>query len=240
MNITPDEIVYFQWKFITLSATIVYTWAVMAALVISAWLATRNLSVEPEISRKQHFLESLVSFIRDQIEDIVEQNPMPFLPFLGTLFLYISISNLLSFVPGYQPPTGSINTTAALALCVFFAVPIYGIGQQGIKNYLKLYIRPTMLMLPFNIIGELSRTLALAVRLFGNVMSGTLIVAVLVSIAPLIFPILLQALDLIIGQIQAYIFAVLAAVYIASATRVRREEENKESKNEQKGEESNG
>jgi F-type H+-transporting ATPase subunit a len=126
---------------------------------------------------------------------------------------------LLEVVPGYRAPTGSINTTAALALVVFFAVPIFGIAEQGLVGYLKQYAQPTPLMLPFTIIGELSRTLALAVRLFGNVMSGSLVVAVLVAIIPIFVPIVMEALGLLIGQVQAYIFAVLATVYIGAATR---------------------
>jgi F-type H+-transporting ATPase subunit a len=133
-------------------------------------------------------------------------------------------------VPGFQPPTGSLTTTTALAICVFFAVPIYGIAERGLKGYLSNYIQPSVAMLPFNIIGEISRTLALAVRLFGNIMSGTLIAAILLSLVPLFFPVIMQAFGLLVGLIQAYIFAILAMVYIASGTRARRrqEEESKQ------------
>jgi len=120
-------------------------------------------------------------------------------------------------VPGYQPPTGSLSTTLALALCVFVAVPIYGIVQQGLREYLREYVRPTPLMLPFHLLSEISRTLALAVRLFGNIMSGTTIVAILLSVVPLFFPIVIEVLGLITGVIQAYIFAMLAMIYIAAA-----------------------
>jgi F-type H+-transporting ATPase subunit a len=157
--------------------------------------------------------------MRNQIQDTTQEKPDRFLPFLGTLFLFISVSNILSFVPVYYPPTGSFSTTAALAICVFFAVPVYGVRQRGFIKYFKHYIEPTVFLLPFNIIGRFTRTLSLAVRLFGNVMSGTIIIAVLVSIVPLFVPILMHALELLIGQIQAYIFAVLAMVYIGSAIR---------------------
>jgi len=126
----------------------------------------------------------------------------------------------LSVVPGYQPPTGSLSTTAALAACVFIAVPLYGIASQGLLGYLAHYVRPTVLMLPFNVVGELSRTLALAVRLYGNIMSGTVISAILIGFVPLFVPILMQLFGLLTQMIQAYIFAVLAMVYIASATKV--------------------
>jgi len=219
IDISPDQIVYFTWGFATLNATIAFTWVVMAILVLLVWLATRSLSVGPSMSRRQNFFEMLVTFMRSQIREITGQDPDRYLPFIGSLFIFISVSNLLEVVPGYHAPTGSINTTAALALVVFFAVPIFGIAEQGLVGYLKQYAQPTPLMLPFTIIGELSRTLALAVRLFGNVMSGSLVVAVLVAIIPIFVPIVMEALGLLIGQVQAYIFAVLATVYIGAATR---------------------
>ena len=230
MNITPDTIIIFQWNGIQINATIFYTWAVMALLIFISWLATRNLTVGPKINRWQNFLEVIVGYIRQQVREITQQNPDPFIPFLGTLFLFISISNLLAIIPGYQPPTGSLSTTSALAICVFFAIPIFGIAKKGGLAYFKHYLEPSIFMAPFNVIGDFSRTLALAVRLFGNVMSGTLIVGVLLIITPLFVPIIMQVLGLLIGQIQAYIFTVLATVYIASATRV----ENKLEKIEQK------
>jgi F-type H+-transporting ATPase subunit a len=164
-------------------------------------------------------LEVIVTGANDQIREISQQEPRPYLAFIGSLFLFIVVSNVLSVVPGFQAPTGSLSTTAALAIVVFLAVPFFGIQKLGLVRYLKQYIQPTPIMLPFNIIGEISRTLALAVRLFGNVMSGTLIAGILLAIVPLLFPIVFQALGLLTGVIQAYIFAILAMVYIASATR---------------------
>lgn len=223
MQLTPDSMVMWQWRFISLNGTIVFTWLVMGLLLLISWLATRRLSVGPKISRWQNLLETIVSYMRSQIREIAQQDPDIYLPFLGTLFLFISLSNLLTMVPWYQPPTGSLSTTAALAICVFFAVPAFGIARSGLGGYFKRYLQPSFLMLPFHIMGELSRTLALAVRLFGNIMSGTIIIAILVSIVPLFIPVVMQALGLLIGQIQAYIFAVLAAVYIASASRSHQE-----------------
>jgi len=158
---------------------------------------------------------------------MTQQQPDQYIAFLGTLFLFISLSNLLAVIPYYESPAGSLSTAAALAVCVFFAVPIFGVAKQGLLSYLKHYLEPSPLMLPFNIIGEFSRTLALAVRLFGNVMSGSLIVGVLLSLAPLFVPLILQILELLIGQIQAYIFAALATIYIASATRAQQQQEEK-------------
>jgi F-type H+-transporting ATPase subunit a len=229
-DISPDQVILWQWGPVALNATIVFTWGVMAFMVLGSWLITRRLSTEAHMSRWQNLLEVVVNGMRSQIRDISQEDPGPYLPFVGTLFLFILISNLLTILPGYIAPTASLSTTAGLAICVFVAVPIYGILSRGVAGYLKQYVKPTVLMLPFNIMGELSRTLALAVRLFGNIMSGMKIVAILLAITPLLFPIVMHALGLLTGTIQAYIFAVLAMVYIASATRARREQEEKNEK----------
>jgi F-type H+-transporting ATPase subunit a len=186
------------------------------------------LSTGPKISRWQNLLEVLVTGLREQIGAVSRQDPGPYLPFVGTLFIFVLAANLLMIVPGYRPPTGSLSTTTALAICVFFAVPAYGIAYQGPLKYIKHYIRPTPLMLPFNLIGEVSRTIALAVRLYGNVMSGTIIVAILLTLTPFFFPIVMQLLGLITGTVQAYIFAILATVYIASATAARKGKPHKQ------------
>ena len=239
--ITPDQVMIWQWGEISLNATIVFTWVVMGLLVFISWLVTRSLSSEVQLSRWQNLLEILVKGMQDQIRDISHQEPAMYLPFVGTLFLFIAVSNLLGIVPGYTPPTSSLSTTTALAVCVFVAVPFYGIWNRGLLGYLKQFIQPTFFMLPFNVMGELSRTLALAVRLFGNIMSGTKIVAILLAIAPLFFPIMMHALGLLTGLIQAYIFAILAMVYIASGTRARQGKEQKqEKKQEEKGEKPHG
>ena len=143
--------------------------------------------------------------------------PDQYLGFLVTLFLFTAFATLCSIIPGYESPTSSLSTTAALAICVFIAVPVYGIAEKGVGGYLKRYIQPTPLMLPFNIITDLSRTLALAIRLFGNMVSDTLIVGILLAVAPLIFPVVIQVLGLLTGMVQAYIFTILAMVYIAAA-----------------------
>jgi F-type H+-transporting ATPase subunit a len=223
VRISPDAIVIFHWGPIKLNATILFTWGIMAVMVVGSWLVTRKLSTSTQLSRWQNLLEVLVAGIRDQIREVSGQDRGRHLPFVGTLFLFIAVSNVLGIVPGYEPPTGSLSTTAALATCVFVAVPLYGIADKGL-SYFKQYVKPSVFMLPFNIMGELSRTLALAVRLFGNVMSGTMIAAILLAVTPLIFPVVMQALGLLTGLIQAYIFAILAMVYIAAATRVQRQD----------------
>jgi F-type H+-transporting ATPase subunit a len=223
MEISLDSLVFWRWGPVLLNATILYTWLVMALLVLFSWLVTRKLSTGAEISTWQNLLEVLVGGMREQIRQISQEEPGPYLPFIGTLFIFISVSNLLAVVPGYHPPTDSLSTTAALALCVLAAVPIYGIAQQGLGGYLSHYLKPTVLMLPFHILSEMTRTLALAVRLFGNVMSGAMLGAILLAVVPLFFPLVMQLLELLIGQVQAFIFAVLATVYIASATQAHAE-----------------
>ena len=218
MTISPDNMVFWQWGWFSLNATIVFTWLVMALLTTISWLVTRRLSAGTSISYWQNLLEVLVTGIRDQISEVSQQQPGRFLPFVGSLFLFIAMANLLNIVPGYMPPTGSLSTTTALAMCVFVAVPVFGVVEEGLAGYLRHYVKPSWFMLPFNLIGEISRTIALAVRLYGNIMSGTVIVAILLSLTPYFFPVVMQLLGLLTGMIQAYIFAILAMVYIASAT----------------------
>ena len=223
MEITPDSQIRFvlpggQLGDLSISATIVNTWIVMAILVIGGWIATLGIGPATPTSRWRLVVELLIETIRNQIRAIGGDDPARYMPFVGTLFLFTLLSNVLGVIPGFMSPTGSLSTTVALALCVLIAVPVYGIANNGLFGYLRRYIRPTLLMAPFNVIGEISRTIALAVRLYGNVMSGAVVTAILLSIAPFFFPVLLQLLGLLTGVIQAYIFAVLAMVYIVSAS----------------------
>lgn len=217
MKLSPDQTVFWQHGFITINLTIVTTWALMLVLVIAAKLVTRKLKTDIHISRWQCFLEMIVTGINEQIKEVGLNNPEHYIGFIGTLFLFIGVSNICIIFPGYTPPTASLSTTTALALSVFIAVPFFGISKSGLKGYLKSYLQPTFIMLPFNLISEISRTLALAVRLFGNIMSGGMIVAILLSISPFIFPIIMSALGLLTGTVQAYIFSILATVYITAA-----------------------
>ena len=218
MHLSPDEIVFWQYGWIKINATMASTWALMLILVIGSKLITHKLSMDLKRSHWQCFLEIVVTGLVKQIGEVGFQQPRKYLGFLGTLFLFIASANLGTVFPGYEAPTGSLSTTLALALCVFIAVPLFGIQDQGVGRYLQSYTEPTWMMLPFNIIGEVSRTLALAVRLFGNMMSGAMIIAILLTITPLLFPIVMTLLGLLTGMVQAYIFSILAAVYIAAAT----------------------
>ena len=222
MRLSPDEMIFWQYGFFKLNATLVFTWGLMLVLAVGSILITRKLSTDLHRSRWQNLLEIIVTAIEKQIEEVGLSQPRKYLGFLGTLFLFIAAAALFTIIPGYEPPTGSLSTTVALALCVLVAVPLFGIQDQGLGGYLKSYIEPTFIMLPFNLISEISRTLALAVRLFGNMMSGAMIIGILLSITPFIFPIIMTMLGLLTGMVQAYIFSILAAVYIVAATRTRK------------------
>ncbi|MEO5593949.1 MAG: F0F1 ATP synthase subunit A [Chitinophagaceae bacterium] len=217
MKLSPDQTIFWQHGFITINLTIVTTWAIMLVLIIAAKLVTRKLKTDTTISRWQCVLEMIVTGINSQIKEVGLNKPEQYIGFIGTLFLFIATANLCIVFPGYTPPTASLSTTTAMALCVFIAVPFFGIEKSGLGGYLKSYLKPTFIMLPFNLISEVSRTLALAVRLFGNIMSGGMIVAILLSISPFIFPVIMNALGLLTGMVQAYIFSILATVYITAA-----------------------
>jgi F-type H+-transporting ATPase subunit a len=218
MRITPDQLILWHYGFIKLNGTIATTWGLMLLLTVGAYLITRRLTSDVITSRWQAALEIIISGIDEQIKEVGLSVPAHYIAFIGTLFIFIATANLLTIVPGYEPPTSSLSTTAALAVCVFVAVPVFGIARRGWRRYLHSYLEPTVIMLPFNLISELSRTLALAVRLFGNMMSGTMIIAILLTITPFFFPVAMTLLGLLTGMVQAYIFSILATVYIAAAT----------------------
>lgn len=218
MKLSPDETMIFVAWGIPVNATIFYTWIVMALLTGIAVLVTRNLRPDVPPSRWRTTLEVIVQGIQSQIDEIASGPSRHLLYFAGTLFLFVAMSNLLLVVPGFQPPTASLSTTTALALSVLIAVPMFGISSRGIGGYLKTYLEPSFIMLPFNIISEFSRGISLAVRLYGNIMSGAVIAAILLGVAPFFFPVVMDVLGLLTGMIQAYIFAILATVYISGAT----------------------
>ena len=206
MRISPDDVVFFEYGFVKLNLTIVTTWVLMGIMVIGSLVVSRKIKAGTKVTRWQSVLEMIVTSIKQQIEEVGLQRAQRYLAFLGTLFLFLLISNLLTILPIYEPPTSSLSTTAALAISVFFAVPFFNITEHGILNYLKSYVKPLPIMLPFHIISEFSRTLALAVRLFGNMMSGVMIIGILLTITPLIFPIVMTAFGLLTGSVQAYIY----------------------------------
>ncbi len=199
--------------------TIVVSLGLTLLVLLVAWLSSRRLRVE-EPSLWQVVLEIFVTWVSDTVERIMGEDPKPYVPLIGTLISWIGLCNLLTAVPYVRPPTADLSTTVALALVVMLAVPVYGIWRHGVGGYLRTYVRPHPLLLPFNLIGELTRTLALAVRLFGNIMSGQMVGGILLLVAGLLVPIPLVMLGLLTGAIQAYIFGILATVYIAAAVQV--------------------
>jgi F-type H+-transporting ATPase subunit a len=225
MHLTPDQIVFFRWGVLHLNATIVFTWVLIALLTVSSWLLTRRLAgPEGPRSRWQNAMEVIVETMRGQIRTLCPAEGDTYLPFVGSLFLFIVCASLLEVVPGWHAPTGSLSTTAALAISVGVAVPVFGVRSQGLAGYFRHYLSPSAIMLPFHLLSETSRNLALAVRLFGNIMSGAMIAGMLLAIAPFFFPVPMQMLALLTGVIQAYVFALLAMVYIAAAVQHKQEE----------------
>jgi F-type H+-transporting ATPase subunit a len=226
-QISPDQVILLQWGFVHVTATLAYTWLIMGILISLALLVGRKATSDVRISRWQNLLEVVIGGIREQIHEVSQDDPDHYMAFIGTLFLFIGLSNLLLIVPGYVAPTSSLTTTSALAVTVFLAVPIYGISRNRL-GYFKEYFQPTFIFFPFHVMGELTRTLALAIRLFGNIMSHDKVIAILLAVTPLFFPIVMHALGLLIGMVQAYIFSILAMVYIASATQVHEEKATKD------------
>ena len=211
-----DAHILFYLFGLPVNSTIFFTWIVMAVLTITSWLITRHLTTGAHVGKLQTVLEMLVGALRQQIHDVSNDNPMKYLSFISTFFMFIATSNLLSIIPWFKQPTASLSTTVAFAFCVFIAIPYYGILNAGIKGYLKKFIDPTPVMLPLNILSDFSSTFALAFRLYGNMLSGAVIVSVLMMLAPFVIPLPLQLLGLLTGMIQAYIFALLAIVYVSA------------------------
>jgi F-type H+-transporting ATPase subunit a len=200
---------------IGITRPVVTTWGLILVLSVLSWLATRRLKTLPD--RRQAALEIIVTSIAAQIEDVMRKNARLFLPLLGSLFTFLATANLLGLFPGLEAPTSKLETPAALALVVFFSVHYFGIRVRGIRAYLASFAKPKLVMLPLNILSELTRTFSLSLRLFGNIMSGEFIIALIVALAGLFVPVPLMALEILIGLVQAYIFTVLAAVFIGAA-----------------------
>jgi len=204
----------------TITEPVVMSWAVIALIGGLSALATRRLSLTP--SKTQAMLEILVSAIDTQIGDTVQSDPAPFRALIGSIFLFVLVSNWSSLVPGVEPPTAHIETDAAMALIIFVATIAWGIRTRGLGGYLKTFAEPTWVMIPLNVVEQFTRTFSLIVRLFGNVMSGVFVIGIMLTLAGLLVPIPLMALDLLTGTVQAYIFAVLATVFIGAAVGERR------------------
>lgn len=200
---------------VPISRPVVTTWAIMVALTTVSWLVTRRMQMWPD--RYQATIEILVAGIAQQINDVVRNDARPLLPLLGTLFIFLVVANLSGVLPGIQAPTSKLETPASLALIVFFSVHYYGVRARGLRGYLASFAEPKLIMMPLNILSEVTRTFSLMIRLFGNVMSGEFIIALVIALAGLFVPIPLMLLEILVGLVQAYIFTVLATVFIGAA-----------------------
>jgi len=216
MHTSPlTSIVVFHLGPVPITQAVVTTWVIMLALTVVCHLVTRRLALNPD--RRQIVLEILVTGIARQIEDVIRKDARPYLPLIGTLFIFLATANLCGVLPGVEAPTGKVETPAALALIVFFSVHYFGVRGRGLMGYLTSFAEPKLIMLPLNIISEVTRTFSLMVRLFGNVMSGGFVMALVVALAGLLVPIPLMVLEILVGLVQAYIFTVLATVFIGAA-----------------------
>jgi F-type H+-transporting ATPase subunit a len=216
MGVSPlTSTILFQVGPVDVTRPVVTTWVIIAVLAVASWLVTRRLALRP--NRRQVILEVIVTGIMSQIDEVIRKQPRPFLSLIGTLFIFLVTANLSGVLPGVEAPTGKLETPAALALIVFIAVHFYGIRARGFVGYLASFAKPKLIMLPLNIVSEITRTFSLMVRLFGNVMSGEFVIALVVGLAGLFLPIPLMALEILVGVVQAYIFTVLATVFIGAA-----------------------
>jgi F-type H+-transporting ATPase subunit a len=200
---------------IAITRPVMTTWGIMAILAVVFRVATQRLELHPD--RRQSVLELIVTGILHQIEEVMRKDPRPFLPLIGTLFIFLVAANLSGLVPGVEAPTGKLETPAALALIVFAAVHYFGVRVRGPLGHLASFAKPKLIMLPLNVVSEITRTFSLMVRLFGNVMSGEFVIALVVALAGLFVPVPLMALEILVGLVQAYVFTILATVFISAA-----------------------
>ena len=219
----------FEWGPVQLTSTVLTTWLVMAIIVCIVWLVTRSLQRSP--NRLQSMVEAIVSIIEDSIRDVAPQHVRQIMPFIGTLWVFLVFANLIGLIPGLHSPTRDLSATAAMALLVFLSVHWYGIRLQGLKNYLLHYLKPSPILLPFNLISEVTRTIALAVRLFGNMMSMEMIAMLMLLVAGFLVPVPILMLHIIEALVQAYIFGMLALIYVASSLQSQQLRQQKQGEN---------
>lgn len=200
---------------VVLAEPVLTTWGIMFALVVGSWIGTRRLSLDP--GPVQVVLEGLLGAADEAIRAVLPAQTARLLPFIATLWLFIMVANLSGLIPGVHAPTGDLSTTTAQAVIVFLSVHWFGIRSEGIRAYLRHYLAPMPIMLPFHLMSELTRTLALAIRLFGNIMSLEMAALLVLLVAGFLVPIPLLILHIIEALIQAYIFGMLALIYIAGA-----------------------
>jgi F-type H+-transporting ATPase subunit a len=214
MNSPLESVVLFQLGPIPITQAVITTWGIIVVLTLGSFLLTRRLDTLP--NKRQAALELIVATLDTQIHETTGAEPAPYRSFIGTLFLFILVANWSSLIPGLAPPTAQMETDAALAVLVFLSIIWFGISKGGVRGYLKSFAAPNLIMIPLNILESVTRIFSMFVRLFGNVMSGVFVIGIVASLASLLVPIPLMALDLLTGLVQAYIFAVLAMVFITA------------------------
>lgn len=223
-------VIWFQIGPFAITSIVVTTWGIMLALGIFSWLATRNLALDP--GSLQTLLEGVVSAMEESISTVLPERAQQLLPFIGTLWIYIVFANLVGVVPHLHAPTGNLSVTAGLALLVFMSVHWFGVRSDGLRRYLKHYLSPTPILLPFHLISEITRTVALAVRLFGNIMSLEMAALLILLVAGLLAPVPLLMLHIVESLVQAYIFGMLALIYVAGAMQSQQNSKRDEEGNE--------
>ena len=224
-----ETAIFFHIGPFAITSVVVTSWGIMLALSVFCWLATRRLALDP--GPLQTMLEGVVSAMEESISAVLPDCVQQVLPFIGTLWIYIVISNLIGLIPELHSPTGNLSVTAGLALLVFLSVHWFGVRNEGLRRYLKNYLSPSPIMLPFHLIGEVTRTVALAVRLFGNIMSLEMAALLVLLVAGLLVPVPLLMLHIVEGLVQAYIFGMLALIYVAGAMQSRQNLERDEEGN---------
>ncbi len=200
---------------LTITHTVIITWVIIAAVCLLVWLLSRRLRMEP--GPVQTAVEGMVSMIENAIAAVAPQHTQQLLPFIGSLWVFLVIANLSGLIPGVHAPTRELSTTAALAFLVFLSTHWFGIRIQGLKNYLRHYLAPSPLLLPFHLISEITRTVALAVRLFGNIMSLEMAALLILLVAGFLAPVPILMLHVVEALVQAYIFGMLALIYVAGS-----------------------
>lgn len=211
---------------LAITQPVLTTWAIMLVLIVASWLAMRRLSPDP--TPVQVVLEGIITAMDDAVSSVLPDLSHRLLPFIGTLWIFILMANLSGLIPGVHAPTGELSTTAALAVLVFASVHWYGIRSEGLSAYLRHYLAPIPIMLPFHLVSEITRTLALAIRLFGNMMSLEMAALLVLLVAGFLVPIPLLLLHIIEALVQAYIFGTLALFYIAGAIQSQQQRHLKE------------
>jgi F-type H+-transporting ATPase subunit a len=200
---------------VEITTTVVTTWVIMGLIWLFAWLVSRNLRIEP--GPLQTVIEGIVTTIENAISAVAPQHTQNIMPFIGSLWIYLVIANLSGLIPGAHSPTRDLSATAALAFLVFLSTHWFGIRIQGMNNYLRHYLKPSPVLLPFHIISEITRTIALAVRLFGNIMSLEMAALLILLVAGFLAPVPILMLHIVEALVQAYIFGMLALIYVAGS-----------------------